>query len=266
MKINIVGGNGLMGRMHKSAFEMAGHEVIISGRHTNLTPEAAARKSDITIISVPISKTEEIIKKVAPYCKAIMDFTSLKIFPINAMLNYSSGKCEVGGLHPLYGEVDSIRGRTIIYCPTERSGDRCNEIIDCLKLAGAKIKEMDPEKHDLLVAGISQSARLNLLEGFALLVEESGIDLNELYEISPPPTKILINLLARQVDESKDILYKELRDNNPFVSGIDEILASSIKHLREQKNLPERIRKLFGSELVSYQKKAKKIIEENKKA
>ena len=144
MIINIVGGRGVMGSMHKRIFEKYGHEVIISGRASNPSIEEAAKQSDISIISVPISATEETIRKVALYCKAIADFTSFKKMPIDAMLKYTKKGAEVVGIHPLYGNVDSISGQTIIVCKTPRTGKICNELIECLKKEGATIIEMSP--------------------------------------------------------------------------------------------------------------------------
>ncbi len=63
MKINIAGGRGIIGGVHKPIFENAGHEVIISGRYSSPSLEEAAQQSDLTIVSVPIDAAESVIKK-----------------------------------------------------------------------------------------------------------------------------------------------------------------------------------------------------------
>ena len=259
MKINIAGGTGVMGKVHKPLFENQGHEVIISGRLTTPNLEQAARESDLTIVSVPIPLTEEIIKRLAPYCSAIMDFTSLKIFPIKAMLKYSTQSCEVGGLHPLYGRIDLLEGQTVVYCPTSRSGEKCNEIIDSFKNFGLKVKTMTPERHDLVVNGIAQNARTMALESFALLAERFGVSMTELYGVSPPPTKILLDLLARQVDNYNDELYRVMRDYNPLSKEIASSIAAELFSSSYGDN-PKRIRRLFGQELGKAQVRAKELI------
>lgn len=260
MKINIAGGTGLMGRIHKPLFEKQGHEVIISGRNSTPCLEEAARISDVTIISVPITATEEIIQRVAPGARALMDFTSLKSFPIENMLKYSTEHCEVGGLHPLYGEVKSLEGRTVVYCETERSGWRCRQVVETLHNSGLNIKKMTAEDHDSVVQGVLQNGRTILLESFASLMEETGFNARELYEISPPPTKLLIDLIARQVDEKNDELYQVMRDYNPSTSVIAEHLSDSFKKV-SVKYSPEKIRSFFGEEfLKEAQERAKKVI------
>lgn len=261
MKINIVGGSGAMGNLHKKIFEDAGHEVIISGRDTNISPEEAAEKSDLTIISVPISATEEVIKKVAPHCKAIMDFTGIKISPIKLMIEHSPENCEVGGLHPLYGNVSSIKNRTVVYVPTEKSGKKCEEIIDTFEKAGAKIKKMDAKSHDLLVGVISQNARRELLNTFALLMKKNNLTAKDIYEIAPPPTKIILDLIARQVDEKNDNLYFEMQEHNPFKEEIEKEIKEIFSEKKNSKEIHKMIRNLFGDELKPAQERAKKIVE-----
>jgi hypothetical protein len=190
-----------------------------------------------------------------------MDFTSLKVFPIKAMLNYSKVTCEVGGLHPDYGEVSSIKGRTIIYCPTERSNKKCDEIVSSFEQAGAIIKRMSPETHDFLVGGVIQYARVKLLKTFALLVKNSGRTIQEIYDISPPPTRILLDLLARQSDEEKDDLYEEMREFNPLTQKITQGLLDAFKRA-DDKDAPRRIRELYGDRLKESQESARGLIED----
>jgi len=265
MKINIAGGSGIMGKVHKPMFESAGHEVIISGRTSSPNLEEAAQTSDLTIVSVPISVTNEVIKRVAPYCNAIMDFTGLKVFPIEAMLKYSNENCEVGGLHPLYGDVLSIKGRTVIYCPTPRSGNKCEAIVDAFEKSGVKIKKMGFQTHDLLVAGIAQNARTTIFEAFAGLMEEYDLSPSELYEISPPPTKILLDLIARQVDMKNDSLYRDMQRYNPSTKEITKCLINSLNSSGAE-DTPQRIRARFGeSFLKESQSRARLLIESSNK-
>lgn len=248
MIINLVGGSGQMGRTHRPIFEAAGHKIIISGRETSPNLEEAAKLADITIISVPISVTEEVIKKVAPHCKALMDLTGVKIDPIETMLKFSKPDCEVGGLHPLYGERKSIQGETIIYCPTARSGEKCKQIIDSLKQAGAKIKIMTPEEHDKEI-NLTQNKRTLALKEYATQLMASGKTIEELY-ISPAPTKILLDLIAKQVSEDNGEMYEEMIRYNKFADKENKSLKT-----------PAEIRAFFGSYLKPAQERAKKYLE-----
>ena len=261
MKINIAGGTGVMGKVHRDLFEKAGHEVILSGRSTSPGLEEAAQDSDLTIVSVPIHATKQLIKTIAPYSSALMDLTGLKVFPIKAMLKYSRESCEVGGLHPLYGDVASLEGQTIVYCPTERSGEKCRTVLDAFQKSGLKIKTMNPKAHDLYVGGIAQNARVIALQAFALLMEGNGLSAKELYEISPPPTKILLDLIARQADEKNDELYQDMRDYNHSTPKVIQYLGETLGS-SEGADIPQRIRNLFGDSLLrEAQARAKTLVD-----
>jgi prephenate dehydrogenase len=256
--INIAGGTGEMGKTHKPIFESANHEVIISGRHTKISLEEAAKISDLTIISVPIPYTEDMIKRLAPYCNAIMDFTSLKTFPLRAMLRHSHSDCEVGGLHPLYGEVSSIENRTVVYCKTDRSGIRCENIVNTLKNAGAKIKLMDPKDHDRKAA-YEQNARLFLIEAYTRLLIESGMKIEEAFELAPPPTKDLLYLSSRQFNQKNDEMYHAMQEYNPFNDEVKNKLLEIFRN--PDPKTPQRIRDFFGEQLSYAQERAKRIVE-----
>jgi len=269
MIINIAGGTGVMGRVHKPVFERAGHEVILSGRHSKPTLEEAAEQADLTIVSVPISATREVIERVGSYCNGIMDFTGVKELPLRAMLEYAKPEVEVGGLHPLYGEVDSIKGRSVVYCPTGRSREKCGEIAECFILAGAEIVRMKPEEHDFAMA-ILQNARTHILGAYTLLIKElknKGLSSEQVYRIAPRPTQIMMDLAARQADERNDKLYREMRTFNHYQWEVDEKLSRCLTEVLcdEGNSTPSMIRTFLEKEQLGLaQERARKLMSSGK--
>ncbi len=259
LKINIVGGTGIMGKIHSRVLREQGHEVTLTGRNSTPSPIEAAKVSDITIISVPLAVTEETIKKVAPFCKAITDFSSVKLKPLEWMKKYSPEDCEIVGLHPLYGETESIKEKTMVVCKTERTRSICNELIASFSKAGAEMFELTPEKHDLVVNGLAQNSRTILLETFGELLQKHNVNINELYHLSPPPTRILLDLLARQVNPPNDEMYSSMKKLNPFQDSIKAELREALENKTEISS-PEKIREFFGDELKNAQERAKKIV------
>ena len=251
-----------MGQVHAPIFKRAGHKVIISGRETIPSLEEATKQADITIFSVPISALEDNLKNFGKYCKALMDFSSVKTLPIEWMLKYTSKDCEVAGLHPEYGSIPSIKNRSIIYCKTERTGEKCEEIVRCLQNEGAKIRTMTPKYHDLL-ATRNQLARLALMKTLGVYLAET-IDVEDIYESSPPPTKIIIDLLARQVAPENDEMYDAMEKYNPFWQSEKQQLLKCMQRVLEGKENPDKIRKFFGKELEPAQKRAAEFIKQVK--
>ena len=63
--VGIIGGTGEMGQWFTKFFKKNGCKVIIASRTTKLTCTKCASKADVVIISVPIDKSIEVIKKIA---------------------------------------------------------------------------------------------------------------------------------------------------------------------------------------------------------
>jgi prephenate dehydrogenase len=246
MIINIAGGTGIMGRTHKPIIENAGHKVILSGRETSPGLEEAAQMSDLTIVSVPIPAAGAMIKRLAPYCKAIMDFTGIKIQPIVAMSSYVPETCETGGMHPVYREFSP--GATLAYCRTDKSGERCQAFINIMQNAGARIKIMSPVEHDRYM-DVVQNQRAIMLKELITEMKAGKWTIKEAYEMSPMPTRIMLDLLARQVDEENKTMYEEMIEHNFFTR----------QRPRKQTLTPSQIREYFGDELKPAQERAKVI-------
>lgn len=229
MKINIVGGSGAMGRVHKPLFEEYGFEVIITGRDSSISIEEGCRISDVTIISVPIENFKEVASKVVGNSKAIMDFTGLKEMPVNYLIENASEDVELCGLHPLYGEVSSVRDEIMVVCKTPRTGRNCEEVLTCFRDSGIILKEMSSLDHDRIVGGITQNARVKLLEVYSELLKRRGILISELKEVSPPPTRAILDMIEKQ--EGNKELYRQMRDNNKFSIGIEDDLREVFEDL-----------------------------------
>ncbi len=251
-----------MGRVHKKIFEKYGHEVIISGRTSSPSIVDAAKTCDITIVSVPIFAVEETIKKVAPFCTAIADFTSLKKFPVESMLKYSPLECEVIGIHPLYGEVSSISDRTVVVCKTEKTGKLCLELVKCFENEGAKIIEMEWEEHDKKVSSINQALRVKMIAAFLSTMKNEENDFDKAYSVSPPPTKNLIELSARQLKEENDVLYEEIIMKDAFCKEIEDKFIENFKDVNKNyKKIAISLREYFKDKQKILDQKAKSKIE-----
>lgn len=164
-----------------------------------------------------------------------------------------------GGIHPLYGKVDSIKGRNIVYCPTERSGEKCLEIVNCLEKNGAKIFTLDPEEHDKTMAYL-QNIRKTVLDSFVVSIEKAAIDIKTAYALSPPPTRIMLDLAARQANPDNDLLFKAMAELNQFHSDAERNFLKAFEQVSSGKYQSKEIRSFFEKELEAAQERAKKIV------
>ena len=107
-----------MGALLVRLFGDLGHRVVVADLDTELRAEEAAAIADVTIVSVPIAATEAVIRAVGPHVREdalLMDVTSLKTAPIDAMLAATRGS--VVGTHPMFGpSVHTLQGQRVVLC------------------------------------------------------------------------------------------------------------------------------------------------------
>lgn len=104
--------------------------------------EKAVPESDIVIVSVPINVTEETIAEFAPKMKAgslLMDFTSIKVKPVEAMKKFAPSDVEILGTHPMFGPtIPTIRGQTVILVPVKGRSEKWFPVMrELLRKGGA---------------------------------------------------------------------------------------------------------------------------------
>lgn len=239
-----------MGRLFADFFRTLGVEILISDIGTKLTNKNLAEQSDIVIISVPINQTEKVIKEVLPHIRkdaAIMDITSIKEAPIKAMLR---GKCEVLGMHPMFGSTNPIPGQTVILCETKKSGPWSKWMADFLRKNGAKTEKLSPKEHDQtmnIAQGLIHFAEIT----FADSVRRCGMPVEKLFHFTGKASEMKVQLAARLIAQDAG-LYGNIQISNPY----------ALKSLKEfQKSVEELIKIVAKKDLVGF----KKYFEKNKK-
>ncbi|MFH1079903.1 MAG: prephenate dehydrogenase/arogenate dehydrogenase family protein [Pseudomonadota bacterium] len=231
IQIGVIGGTRGMGRWFARFLGKQGFAVAVCDEKTKLTPAALAASCDIVVVSVPIGVTVEIIKAIGPLLhqeSLLMDLTSLKAVPVEAMLKYSPS--EVIGCHPLFGpQVRSVRGRHIVLCPV-RTKRWLPWLCSVLKTAGAGIVETTPEKHDRQMALIQG---LNHLNSLALGLVLSGADAG-LSDLAPLSTSVFQQKLkiAKKVFRPTPRLYAEIIAMNPDMKRIVALYEQTLSDLK----------------------------------
>jgi prephenate dehydrogenase len=154
--IGLIGGTGLMGRWFRPFFEKAGYQVLISGRTTPLSYQQCIEQSDAVIINVPISHTIELIHKLGHFFRPgqlMVDNTSIKTQPVEAMLAVAPEGVEVLGMHTVFGPtITELRRQNVIFTTTPRSSELAQEFEGIFYKYGATITHTTPEYHDRQMA------------------------------------------------------------------------------------------------------------------
>jgi len=91
-EIGIIGGTRGMGEWFARFFEKEGYGVQVSGRNNGMGAREMADHCKVVIVSVPMGVTRKVIEEIGshmPEDALLMDLTSLKSEPVQAMLDSS---------------------------------------------------------------------------------------------------------------------------------------------------------------------------------
>ncbi|MDY6879137.1 MAG: prephenate dehydrogenase/arogenate dehydrogenase family protein [Desulfatiglans sp.] len=212
--VGIIGGTGGMGAWFSEIIQAFASEVFCVGRKTDLTPSEVAGRCDIVVISVPVSATVQVIQEIGPQVSKeslLMDLTSIKAAPLDAMLKYS--EAEVIGVHPLFGpNASSDSDRRVAVCPGR--GTRWMPWLSrALHDTGMKIVEVSPEKHDHimgLVQGVNHFATLAL----ALCISRSGVSMHDISNTSTQTFEDRVHRIQSMLGQSAGLFGSLIMDND----------------------------------------------------
>jgi chorismate mutase/prephenate dehydrogenase len=230
--IAVIGGNGGMGQLISKLFTEFGHTVLISDLDTKETNCEVAKKADVVVISVPIEKTIEVIEEVAPHCKKdalLMDVTSTKTEPIQAMMNSFSGS--VIGTHPLFGpNVHSLQGQRIAVACGRDTGEWLSWLCGILHARGLSILETTAEEHDKAM-GIVQVLTHQTTEVLGRTIQQLDINIQRTLEFTSPIYLMELLMTARHFAQSAD-LYASIQMNNLETATVLDALQKAGDELR----------------------------------
>ena len=216
--IAIVGGYGKMGRWFADLLKGAGHRVdIIDPSSGNGLVLEDAKWADSVIVSVPISRTGPILRKLDEICKPdalIFDVASLKS-PFIDVLKDMGSRRRVCSVHPMFGpSAESMYERNVIVCDCG-SEEAVDEAMELLGNHGADIRRMPVDEHDMYmsyVLGLSHAVNI----AFFTVLDRSGIDFQDMKSVA-------------------STTFNKLMDTNESVALEDPYLYYEIQHLNSNR-------------------------------
>ncbi|MCK5108496.1 MAG: prephenate dehydrogenase, partial [Methanosarcinales archaeon] len=247
MKILIIGGTGELGQWFTRFFSRLGHEVAVRGRSGRVDiaqrlgvkyahdQDAAIRESDIVVISVPIDVTEATIEEIAPKMVSgslLMDMTSIKKSPLDAMERLAPDGVEVIGTHPMFGpSIPDLRGQTVMITPSNRCGWWLPVITNLFEGEGANVEIVDAGVHDRVMAvvqGLTHFAYISIGSTFRSL----DFEVSESRKFMSPVYEIMLDFVGRILGQNPH-LYAMIQTNNPAVAEVREAFITECTHLSE---------------------------------
>jgi prephenate dehydrogenase len=243
----ILGGTGETGSWFARYFKDKGFDVAVWGPSgkTDVADKLGVRyakdmmseveKSDIVLLSVPIDRTVEVIRQVAPHMHSgslLMDVTSLKSEPMRAMKTYAPKGVEVLGTHPMFGpSMPTVNGQTIIFTPALRRGKRWLSLIrELFESDGARIEMMNPEEHDEIMAVVQALTHFAYI-GIGATLKALDFDVERSRRFMSPVYEIMIDFVGRILDQNPE-LYASIQ-KNPKAMRVRQTFVSECMRLCE---------------------------------
>ena len=240
MKMLIIGGTGETGQWFAHFFKEHGYEVTVwgSGRRIEVAEnmgvefardlDSVISESDVVVVSVPIDVTPKVIAETAPKMKAgslLMDVTSLKVKPLEAMMKYAPEEVEIIGTHPMFGpSIPSMHGQIMIMTPVH---ERCKKWFPVMRSLfeenGAHIEIIGAKEHDRFVSvvqGLTHYTYITIGTTFTKL----DFDVSESRRFMSPVYEIMVDFVGRILNQNP-YLYALIQMENPEVLKVHEAFS-----------------------------------------
>ena len=296
MKILIIGGTGETGRWFAKFYKKHGFDVVIWGinKRKDIAAELGVQfadnldveitTSDIVMISVPINITEKTIRELAPKMPAgslLMDITSIKTGPLEAMRKYAPPDVEILGSHPMFGpSIPDIRGQIVIFTPVD---GRCEKWFPVIKSLyednGAHIEIMDAVAHDKMMAvvqGLTHFAYISI----GAVFRELEFDVAKSRRFMSPMYDIMLDLVGRILAQNP-YLYAMIQMNPEVakvhkayidqcnlmadavrkkdIEGFVGIMKKASAHFGDTESALRRSEKLIGTKIAEHEELVRSI-------
>jgi chorismate mutase/prephenate dehydrogenase len=232
LTVAVVGGRGAMGMLLARMFGDLGHSVLVTDHETDLSPGDAAEVADVTVISVPIDVTEQVIREVGPRLRPdslLMDVTSVKSEPVRAML--AATRAGVVGTHPMFGpSVHSLQGQRVVICPAR--GDHWAQWVSAMFTArGLAVVETTPEHHDRMMATVQVLTHFQT-QVHGLTLARLGAPLADSLRFTSPAYLMELYMGARHFAQSAD-LYGPIEMKNPETPAVTATYLEAAKEVAD---------------------------------
>lgn len=229
--VAIIGGEGAMGKRLGELFRSLGHQVLSADMHTALRPVEAAQQAQVTLISVPIQITQQVIAEIGPHVPEhglLMDVTSLKQAPIAHMLRAT--RASVLGTHPMFGPgVHTLQGQRVVLC-AGRGDDWARWVEQNLRSSGLVVSHATAEEHDRAMAFVQVLTHFQT-QVLGLTLARLGGQLEDSLRFTSPAYLIELYVAARHFAQDP-ALYGPIEMENPRTGEVTEAFRRAAESLQ----------------------------------
>ncbi len=229
--IGVIGGTAGMGAFVSRVFKQGGYEVETTGLEGGRPNEEVAASNDLVVLAVPIDVTVDIAKKIGPHVRpgaCLMDITSIKRPPLQAMLESTPETVDVVGTHPMFGPhgVDFDRQKVVL---CKGRGDASFQRVKKLYEGfGAETIEASAEEHDQQMALIQVLIHEKTMV-LGSVLERLKADLGRSLQFASPIYRTELAMVGRMFSQRAE-LYADILTGNPDATRLSHIFEQEAGH------------------------------------
>ncbi|MCG3123478.1 MAG: hypothetical protein GIKADHBN_01897 [Phycisphaerales bacterium] len=210
------------------------HDTADQARELGVTSArlAQAAAADLIVLAVPVQSLRSLLSSIGPLVRpdaTVLDVCSVKLAPIELMLELLPPSCSVIGLHPLFGPQsgrDGISNLPIALCPARADATLVDQVRaflrDDLRL---RVIDTTPDEHD------RQMAYVQALTHFVSRAVGS-LDLPR----TPMATRAYERFLQMKADLQNDSLdlFLTIERFNPYAAQVRQSVVAAMNDLEAQ--------------------------------
>ncbi|AMM81559.1 MULTISPECIES: bifunctional chorismate mutase/prephenate dehydrogenase [Pasteurella] len=269
-KIVIVGGGGKLGSLFARYFTLSGYSVEILEQQDWQSADKILHETDVIVVSVPIAKTVETIKRLKPYLTdnmLLVDLTSVKRAPLQAMLDVHAGA--VLGLHPMFGpDIASMAKQVIVRCDGRFKS--CYQwLITQIQIWGAKFYQVEATEHDHSMTYVQALRHFSTFAN-GLHLSKQPVQLANLLALSSPIYRLELAMIGRLFAQDAE-LYADIILDKPENLAVIESLKQSYEeslafftHGDKQAFIDsfEQVKQWFGEYSEQFLKESRQLLQQ----
>jgi chorismate mutase / prephenate dehydrogenase len=222
--IGVIGGTQGMGAFLARVFTSAGYPVDAMGLGEGASAVEVAARNDLIVVAVPIDKTVEVIKQIAPHVRpgaCLMDITSIKRAPLEAMLEAAPEGVEVVGTHPMFGPHGADFDRQKVVLCKGRGEAGFARVKRLYEGFGAETIEATAEEHDAQMALIQVLVHEKTMV-LGSVLERLKADLGRSLQFASPIYRTELAMIGRMFSQRAE-LYADILTVNPEAPRLSHV-------------------------------------------
>lgn len=229
--IGIIGGTQGMGGFLARVFEGGGYTVEAMGLGEGAPAKEVAARHDVVVVAVPIDVTVKVIEEIAPHVRkgaTLIDITSIKRAPLEAMLAHAPEGVDVVATHPMFGPhgVDFDRQKVVLCRGRgEAAFARVKKLFETF---GAETIEATAEEHDAQMALIQVLVHEKTMV-LGSVLERLKADLGRSLQFASPIYRTELAMIGRMFSQRAE-LYADILTINPEAPHLSHVFEQEAAH------------------------------------